>query len=161
MQENSRINFISGGLKQCLNSETAYEKWVLNRPMQAEHTEGLVDLPGLSRSIMNPIECLRPSEIIKSEEMVKRVQGIITETFVNPFQADLPKDNLYNIVSGRPVDSKIHSDLCTIRQEGEVKLKEFTNRFTGDDSQSHTKKFFDPIKRTKLKTFKESFNRKS
>eukprot|EP00794_Sanderia_malayensis_P012447 gene12447-13734_t len=109
----------AGGLKQCLNSETAYEKWVLNRPMQAEYTEGLMDLSGLSRSIMNPRKCLRPSEIIKSEEMVKRVQGIITETFVNPFQADLPKDNLYNIVSGRPVDSKIHSDLCTIRQEGE------------------------------------------
>ena len=157
MQENSRINFISGGLKQCLNSESAYEKWALNRPMQAEYTKGLMDLSGLSRSIMNPRKCLRPSETIKSEEMVKRVQGIITETFVNPFQADLLKDNLYNIVSGRPVDSKIHSDLCTIRQEGEVKLKKFTNRFTGDDSQSHTKKFFNPIKRTKLKTFKESF----
>ncbi len=52
----------------------------MNRPMQAEHTEGLMDLSGLSRSIMNPRKCLRPSEIIKSEEMVKRVQGIITET---------------------------------------------------------------------------------
>ena len=89
--------------------------------------------------------------------MVKRVQGIITENFVNPFQADLPKDNLYNIVSGRPVDSKIHSDLCTIGQEGEVKLKEFTSRFAGNDSQSDIKKFFDPIKRTKLRIFKESF----
>ena len=157
MHKNSRINFISGGLEQCLNSETAYEKWVLNRPMQAEYTEGLIDSSGLSRSIINPRKCLRPSEIIKSEEMVKRVQGIITENFVNPFQPDLPKDHLYNIVSGRPVDSKIHSDLCTIRQEGEVKLKEFTSRFTGDDSQSDTKKFFDPINRTKLKTFKESF----
>ena len=132
MQENSRINFISGGLKQCCNSETACEKWVLNRPMQAEYTEGLMDLFGSSRSIMNPRKCLRPSKIIKSEEMVKRVQGIITETFVNPFQADLPKDNLYNIVSGRPVDSKIHLDLCTIRQEGKVKLKEFTSRLSGN-----------------------------
>ncbi len=126
MQENSSINFISGGLKQCLNSETAYEKWVLNRPMKAEHTEGLMDLSGLSRSIMNPIECLRPSEIIKSEEMVKRVQLIITEAFVNPFQADLPKDNLYNIVSGRIVQSdnaNVDGRRIQAREKGNLLLK--------------------------------------
>eukprot|EP00794_Sanderia_malayensis_P002234 gene2234-2545_t len=46
----------AGGLKQCLNSETAYEKWVLNRPMQAEYTEGLMDLSGLSRNLAAAVQ---------------------------------------------------------------------------------------------------------
>ena len=151
------FGIISGGLKQCLNAPAAYNKWVLNRPMQAQLCEGLIDMVGLTPSAKYPRKCLRPAEIKKSETLVQRVKDVIEKHFINPFQHDVVPENLYNIVSGRPVEEPIQRDLCSMSAQGQAQVKEFNHRFMKDPQEQVTEKFFDPMKRNKMHTFKSAF----
>ena len=118
--------------------------------MQAQLCEGLIDMVGLAPSIKYPRKCLRPAEIKKSETLVQRVKDVIEEHFINPFQHDLLPENLYNIVSGRPVEEPIQQDLCNISVQGQAQVKEFNHRFVKDPQEQVTEKFFDPIKNLPL-----------
>ena len=101
-------------MKNFASNETTARKWVLNRPFQAQFAEAMIELSGLSRTATSSKKCLRPSEIQKSEEMVRKIVTTLTTQFLNPFQDDLESDKLYNLVSGRPVRDAICSSLTTL-----------------------------------------------
>lgn len=61
----------AGEVSQFTAKERTVAKWVMNRPFQACFAESLIEISGLSTTSSNSRKCLRPSEILKSENMVK------------------------------------------------------------------------------------------
>ena len=69
----------------------------MNRPYQTKFAESLMDISGLSTTTSNPRKCLRSSEILKSNTMVEKIMLVLRTQFINPFQPDLDKSELFNL----------------------------------------------------------------
>ena len=132
-----------------LQPEAAVAKWVMNRPFQAIFAETLVETSGLSKTTSSSRKCLRPSEILKSEKMVKNILDALQIQFLNPFHQDTEKSNLYNLVSGRSVDDAICDSLLGHEKDGIGLMESFEERLTTDPT---TAAFFSPLKRNKYKS---------
>ena len=52
------------------------------------------------KSSLDMYKPLRPSQILRSEEMVKNVVSILSNEYTNPFGSDLDKYQLFNLSSG-------------------------------------------------------------
>ena len=112
-----------------------------------------MEIAGISKTMTNARKCLRPSEILKSNKMVENVIKALKTCFINPFDPSLDSTKLYNLVSGCPVKESVISSLLNIEAKGTELMCEFEKRITADTPPA---KFFDPIKREPLKTFKDS-----
>ena len=90
--------------------------------------------------------------------MVQKIQDSLKNQFINPFDEQLDKEKLYNIVSGCPTNDEISKSLLNLEKQGEEMMSEFIARFTANEqSESGQKeKFFSPIKKSKIKTFQDS-----
>ena len=90
--------------------------------------------------------------------MVQKIQDSLKNQFINPFDEQLDKEKLYNIVSGCPTNDEISKSLLNLEKQGEEMMSEFIARFTANEqSESGPKeKFFSPIKKSKIKTFQDS-----
>ena len=88
--------------------ESTVTKWVMNTPYQTKFVESLLELSGVYTTMSNPQKCLRSSEIVKSNKMVEKIMVVMKTQFINPFQADLDKDKLFNLVSRYPAPE----DMC-------------------------------------------------
>ena len=143
----------AGGIRQFSTNETAVAKWVMNRPFQARFAETLMEISGLSKTTSSSRKCLRPSEILKSEKMVKNILDALQIQFLNPFHQDIEKSNLHNLVSVRPVDDAICDSLLVLQKDGIGLMESFEERLTTDPT---TAAFFSPLKRKKYKSWKDS-----
>ena len=76
--------------------------------------------------------------------------------FLNPFHQDIEKSNLYNLVSGRPVDDAICDSLLGLEKDGIGLMESFEERLTTDPT---TATFFSPLKRNKYKSWEDSANK--
>ena len=91
---------------------------------------------------------LRPAEIQKSDRLVCETQEAIFG-FTNPF-AIADKDNLYSISSGAKVPKYHENDILSAELRGTgAKEKFIQERLEKDEN------FFEPIKRTNLKTMED------
>ena len=88
---------------------------------------------------------LRPIEVRKGEMAVNRTIDAL-ENFVNPFAID-DKDGLYSISSGMKVPAAIEEDVLKAEAVGKEEKQKFI-----DERLKQNDKFFEPIKRTNLKT---------
>ena len=79
----------AGGIRQFSTNEAAVAKWVMNHPFQARFAETLMEISGLSKTTSSSRKCLRPSEILKSEKMVKNILDALEIQFLNPFHQDI------------------------------------------------------------------------
>ena len=52
----------------------------------------------------SPNQYLRPNEIRKSNEATAKLLTVIESHFLNPFDGNLVRENLYNLVSGMSMD---------------------------------------------------------
>ena len=145
-------------MTQFAAKENTVTKWVLNRPYQARFAESLIEIAGLTTTSSNPRKCLRPSEILKSNRMVENILKALKTQFINPFNPDLDKEKLYNLVSGYPVPDNVSESLLNVEKTGMECLQNFEDRITQED---HDKEFFSPIRRVPLKTFKDSAVKKT
>ena len=146
----------AGGMCQFSTNEAAVAKWVMNRPFQAKFAETLMEISGLSKTTLSSRKCLRPSEILKSEKMVKNILDPLQIQFLNPFHQDIEKSNLYNLVSGRPVDDAIcdkKKSLLGLGKNGIGLIESFEERLTTDPTTATS---FSLLKRNKYKSWKES-----
>ena len=98
---------VAGGIKYFASDQNAILKWTLNRAAQAKNTEKLYNIAGV-RSSEDMYKMIRPSEVLKSERLVTKLENVITKEYLNPFDASLDPSCLYNLSSGVPVDH----DLC-------------------------------------------------
>ena len=125
------------------------EKWVLNRPFQSVNEQC-----GLDRTMTSPTKCLRPNEIEKSNKAAEKIMLVISH-FLSPFDDDLNEENLYNLVSGMPVDEAVASCLTSVTKSGKSLMKNFVSRLeVGGCKESLT----DTVKKFPLKNFEESTN---
>ena len=140
-----------GGICQFSTNEAAVAtKWVMNRPFQARFAETLMEISGLSKTTSSSRKCLRPSEILKSEKMVKNILDALQIQFLNPFHQDIEKSNLYSLVSGRPVDDAICDSLLGLEKDGIGLMESFEERLTTDPT---TATFFSLLKPNKYKSW--------
>ena len=113
-----------------------------------------MELSGQSTTMSNPRKCLRSSEILKSNKMVEKIMDVLRSQFINPFQPDLDKDELFNLVSGYPAPANVRDCLLSLESRGRKLMVEFQDRQI--TTESSKPKFFSPIKREPLKTFKNT-----
>ena len=73
--------------------------------------------------------------------------------FSNPFHQDIEKSNLYDLVSGRPVNDAICDSLLELEKDCIGLIESFEERLTTDPT---TATFFSPLKRNKYKSWKDS-----
>ena len=97
----------TGGIRQFSTNEAAVAKRVMNRPFQARFAETLMEISGLSNTTLSSRKCLCPSEILKSEKIVKNILDALQIQLLNPFHQDIEKSNLCSLVSSRPVDDSL------------------------------------------------------
>ena len=122
----------AGGIRQFSTNAATMAKWVMNRPFEAGFAEALMEISGLSKTTSSSRKCLRRSEILKSEKMIKNILDAIQIQSLNPFHQDIGKSNLYNLVSGRPVDDAICDNLFGLEKNGIGLMESFEERLTTD-----------------------------
>ena len=138
-----------GGIRRFSTNEAAVVKWVMNRPFQVRFAETSMEISGPSSSW----KCLRPSEVLKAEKIVKNILDALQIQFLNPFLQDTEKSNLYNLASGRPVDDAICDSLLGLEKDGFGLMESSEERLTTDPN---TVTFFIPLKRNKYKSWEDS-----
>ena len=87
----------------------------MNRPYQSAFIESFREYCNLAKSTNNN-KCLRPAEIKKSNKAVCNVVNVIQDQFVNPFDYNLHKSMLYNIISGSYVNELICENLTMLEE---------------------------------------------
>ena len=120
---------IYGGVKAFATSESTVAKWVMNWPFQSRFVESLIEMTGLSKMTSNPCKCLHPSEVLKSNKIVKNIVEALTTQFLNLFN----RSELYNLVSGCPVVADISESLLNLEEKGKEMSQKFNERMTKSD----------------------------
>ncbi|XP_065064905.1 uncharacterized protein LOC135691081 [Rhopilema esculentum] len=115
-----RSSKTAGGIKDFTHRKETYEKWVLNRPFQAKMVESLLSLADLDNFSSDPRKCLREREIRKSEERVTKLMQVMKEDFINPFDANIDQQKLFNLASGRPLSEEASSSLFSAEERCNV-----------------------------------------
>jgi len=110
------------------NHSQTVVKWTLNRPYQSKFLEGLAEISGCSRSVSDQRKMLRPKEIKRSNLMVEQLAKVVEETFLNPFSKKLDNNQLFNIVSGKPMSAEISESLISVSKKGQEMIREYIQR---------------------------------
>lgn len=148
----------SGGFSGIFSMFGAYQRWCRTTSTRTQYYERMLEMCGLydPDSPDSNDGCkhreLERAEIVKSEEAVQRVISAV-QNFTNPFSLD-DKDHLYCLASGAPVSSEVEADVLNAEKAGKVAKASFIReRFQNGSSES---KFFEPVKKLKLKTMEAS-----
>ena len=70
---------------------------------------------------------MRPSQILKSESLVGKVQAVFENEYLNPFDTALDQGKLHNLSSGSPLKDE--------SAEAVLKLSEFGYKLAGEFTQ--------------------------
>ena len=144
-------------MKNFTTLDSAYEKWVLTRPFQAEYVDALLNQAGLNNAQNKPRKCLRSSAIIKSENNVKSIVNVLKNDFIDRFSADLDHDKLYNLASGNSVTDDVAESLLTVQERGTLLRDDFFERLNSECSIKDP--FSSPIKRVQWKSFTDAIKK--
>ena len=141
----------SGGIKSFSTNQSSVLKWCLNRAEAANNTHALNNLAGLGEgtSIYKP---LRPSQILRSEELVSKVQAVLETEYINPFGYDIVESQLLNLSSGMPVPDDAADIILKSLETG----KTLSEDFKRERLYSQHIKFHNPIKRNNYASFSKN-----
>ena len=87
---------------------------------------------------------------------VQRVRDILSEELINPFSNEMDKTKFCNIISATYTSNDISECLLIIFERGKIRMVEFKERISKNASNKY---IFDPIKREKWKSFKDTVKR--
>ena len=76
----------AGGIKLFSMKSDNVIKWCLNPAEQTKSKKALEDLCGLGNG-GGTYKLARPSQVMKSEKLVKSVMNVLTEDYKNPFKS--------------------------------------------------------------------------
>ena len=88
----------------------------MNRPFQAKFAESLMEIVAV-KTAASARKCLRQREIIKSNDTCSS-ECNLQQHFVNPFSEHLDHNQLYNLVSGFPVEEDVSN--CLVGARGKL-----------------------------------------
>ena len=75
----------ASGLTDFQTKPATVHKWVLCRPYQAKFTEALKRMASIDKTSDNVRQCLRPSQIFKSNKIVLSIISCMKTQFRDPF----------------------------------------------------------------------------
>ena len=113
-----------GGIKAFRTNNESVTKWCLNHSEQAKNTKALYDLCALDAG-SNTYKLCRPSQILKTEELVHAVLNTLMNEYINPFDVLLGKDELVCLSSGVPLNSEATEFLLSSYAPGKERRDEF------------------------------------
>eukprot|EP00794_Sanderia_malayensis_P013073 gene13073-biopygen10434 len=135
-------------IKYFANDSKSILKWTLNRAEEANNTSELLDMVNMKTS--NEMrKSLRPSMILKTDNMAESVVKVLKDELFNPFGAELEKCNLYHLSSGIPLEGDISDQIISIHNVGKTAFNAFVKERLIDKSVP----FHDSISRRKLQLF--------
>ena len=146
----NRDSKIKGGITMYTQKPGAVHRFMLSSPERAAITRECHIMAGQSSSTDNHSE-LETARMQRDEKDVQSIVDTI-EGMVNPFDNQLEPDKLYHLASGSVANSSVLQDLDKAKEIGDNAFIEFCKTRL----QSNNVGFYQPIKRKKLKTFKDN-----
>ena len=116
-----------------------------------QDTQALYDLADIN-CLEDVYKALRPSHILKSEQLDEKLINVMTEEFLNPFDESLDSGELYNLSSGIPVAKEMVDQILGVKEVGQTCHQNFLQT----KLQEKENEIRDPIKRQKLVLFKNT-----
>ena len=97
----------AGGITHFQSKKASVLKWVRSRSylIQARFTESLKEITNLGKTTNNLKKCLRPSEIIKSNNIVVGIIKCMENQLSGPFGEAFDNHKLYNLVPTNVAES--------------------------------------------------------
>ena len=95
--------------------------------------DSLLSLAYLDNVSSDPRKCLREGEIRKSEERVTKLMQVMKENFINPFNANIDQQKLFNLASGWPLSEEASNSLLSAEEREQVRYEQFNQRLNVDD----------------------------
>ena len=142
------------GLKHFSKKMPALIRFSLTRHLTAEwatHIKERAKHKDTQESHLHKEE--RKTAMLKDEENVQKLVGYINDHMRNPFSTDEDMPNvLINISTGMHATPEVQNSLLNCVEEGKNKFDSFVESRLSVDGKRN---FHDPIKQTKLKTFKD------
>ena len=139
------------GLTGILTNFHAYQRWVKTTHEQAQYvdvTYAKADMQSESQGGRQHKD-LRRAEVQKSAKRVEKTMAAI-QSSMNPFNVP-NKDKLYCISSGVPAPASVEKDMMAAESLGKQAKEAFIT-----ERLDMKERFFDPVKKMKLKTFQSS-----
>ena len=138
----------SGGVQSFSTNQSSVLRWCLNRAEAGYNTKSLNSMAGFGEcsSIYKP---LRPTQIIRSEELVSKVQTVLETEYINPFYIDIEKSQLVNLSSGIPLPDSSTDEIIKYYETG----KKLSEDFRRERLVNQSVKFHAPIKRNNYASF--------
>ena len=139
------------GLTGILTNFNAYQRWVKTTHERAQYvdvTYAKADMQSESQGGRQHKD-LRRAEVQKSEKRVEKTMAAI-QSFMNPFNVP-DEDKLYCISSGVPAPASVEKDMMAAESLGKQAKEAFIT-----ERLDMKERFFDPVKKMKLKTFQSS-----
>jgi len=139
------------GLTGILNNYDAYQRWVKTTHERSLYVEATLNMADMldEDNMGKKHRDMRPAEIQKSEKAVQKAKDAF-ESFNNPFSVE-DKSRIYSISSGAPAPPGIESDVLMAEAKGKQAKEVFIK-----DRLEKKDKFFEPVKRLRLKTLAET-----
>ena len=142
---------MAGGITGFAVDESSVSRWTLNRSSVAEITNELKKFAGTGCSD-SVYKAIRPTEIVRSNELTSAVINVLENDYLNPFDEELDTNKLYNLSSGIPVDDLIADGILKIFGNGEINYNKFIKeRLTSDEIG-----FFEKLPKLKIKLFSQT-----
>ena len=139
-----------GGITMYTLKQGAVHRFMLSAPERAAITRECHKMAGQSISTDNHNE-LQNSRMQRDEKDIQSITATL-ESMVNPFDNTLESDKLYHLASGSVAIPSVMEDLNDAKEIGEKAVVDFCKTRL----QKNEVGFYDPIKKNKLKTFKDS-----
>eukprot|EP00794_Sanderia_malayensis_P002105 gene2104-2390_t len=135
------------GVSEILSSYGAYQRWAKTTHERTRYLEATLSMADMldadSINLQKHKEC-RPSQVRKSEKAVTKVVEAF-QSLMNPFEVD-DESKLYSIASGAAASDEVAEAVMNAEEIGKAAKEQFIN-----ERLEKNEKFFEPIKRQKLK----------
>ena len=135
---------------------TAVNRWLVTSSMRTEIVNRVLDIAGMGRDDESKNKETNPKRMKRDANDLIGISRSILD-MVNPFDANINKDVLFNIKTGRKASPAAEQYLLSVISEGECKRDTFIKECDEDQSR-----FEKPITRSKIVNFAtESFVKKN
>ena len=149
-QTANRDSKTKGGLTGFSLNKGAVHRWTLTQHERAAITMECRDMAGHNTTTRQRAE-LDDTRTGRDELDIKNIMSSI-QNMINPFDPSIDREVLYQITSGQVASDAISADLFDAKERGEKALLDFCEKRL----QTHEVGIYDPIKKMKLKTFKDT-----
>ncbi|CAH1174169.1 unnamed protein product [Phaedon cochleariae] len=137
----------SGGVIGFTQSEQTLSRWLITRHLMGEYANKTKEL---ITHKMKSCRSYGSTERIREEEDVKKMETLIEETWINPFDPSHFSTDLIHIATGKIASAEVRNSLSNFKEKANSSNEKFAkDRLTFDNVVS----FWQPVPRDNLKAF--------